>query len=479
MGKWLDRVTNALQTLGGEEHLSKIYSTIKEGFPEDLPKNWKAIIRKELEYNSPDSTNFQGSSPLFYSAKGIGKGVWGINPTVLKWQLNRDLPHYPNHLINDAGPLEEWEARLIKSLIHHFSYNNQQALALFSLPNRDINPARIIEIKSGKTFVEVEAAPPEETARFLEVWPNLNWANGDFGPWLKRATEAHEMMLDALQAYNNPRGKRRHSTFLVLSNIAWTYLLHSFYERNNIKFVYKEGKYWDLEQCVKSGHGPLSEPEKANLQVLIELRNSVVHSLPDESYDSFVAEFLATCINFNSRIVEWFGQMFRMEEAMGIALQFTEFDHEQLAGLKKSRGLVSEPHIAVRKYIDSLDESVVTDPKYALRYGFFPVTKSKPSQTDKAFYFLSDTPKDLDQVSVLFKEIEKKKYSAGEIVILMNDAGYPRFKMHNFIKLWQERDAKNPNKNYAVNLYSSQWMWYENWVEETRTFCQTNASLFD
>lgn len=77
--------------------------------------------------------------------------------------------------------------------------------------------------------------------------------------------KAREAMLSAVQIYNNPLINFKTESFIVLSIIAWTYLLHAHYRSVRIDYRYfsKAGKrkkfdrnrdgslrYWDLWQCV-------------------------------------------------------------------------------------------------------------------------------------------------------------------------------------------------------------------------------------
>ncbi len=101
MSTWLEDVQTALKNLGGEAHLSKIFEEVKR-VRKNLNPSWTRTIQKELERHSSDSSvwnsKYRGKEDLFYSAKGIGKGVWGLRkmfavaPTDLDWfqQLRTD-----------------------------------------------------------------------------------------------------------------------------------------------------------------------------------------------------------------------------------------------------------------------------------------------------------------------------------------------------------------------------------------------------
>ena len=81
MSTWLEDVQTALKNLGGEAHLSKIFEEVKR-VRKNLNPSWTRTVQKELERHSSDSSvwnsKYKGKEDLFYSAKGIGEGVWGL-----------------------------------------------------------------------------------------------------------------------------------------------------------------------------------------------------------------------------------------------------------------------------------------------------------------------------------------------------------------------------------------------------------------
>ena len=90
---WKEEITNALENLGGEAHLSEIYDYIQSQTKKVLPTNWKATIRGTLEKFSSDSKIFNGEEDLYYSAFGLGSGVWGLRnfiPTLKSMDITQD-----------------------------------------------------------------------------------------------------------------------------------------------------------------------------------------------------------------------------------------------------------------------------------------------------------------------------------------------------------------------------------------------------
>jgi len=90
--------------------------------------------------------------------------------------------------------------------------------------------------------------------------------------------KVREALLSAVQIYNNPLISFKTESFIVLSLIAWTYLLHAHYRKKGIDYRYyiKIGKrkkydknpdgsikYWDLKECISKADfdNKLSEAE--------------------------------------------------------------------------------------------------------------------------------------------------------------------------------------------------------------------------
>ena len=91
---WRDDVVLALEEVGGVAHLDEIYQSVEavrrnSGVP--LPVSWRAIVRRELEYNSSDSESYQQRHDLFYSVHGLGRGIWGLRSMLAPTPVAEDL----------------------------------------------------------------------------------------------------------------------------------------------------------------------------------------------------------------------------------------------------------------------------------------------------------------------------------------------------------------------------------------------------
>lgn len=83
MPVWRDDVLEAVRGIGGIGTLSSIYDAVERRRDGPLPASWRAIVRRELEYNSSDSASHQKRHDLFRSVNGIGGGVWALRDVAL------------------------------------------------------------------------------------------------------------------------------------------------------------------------------------------------------------------------------------------------------------------------------------------------------------------------------------------------------------------------------------------------------------
>jgi hypothetical protein len=81
MPTWLEDISAAYANLGGVASYSDLYREIQRIRPGPLPESWQAIIRAVVEDNSSDSARFKGND-RFFSAQGLGGGVWGLRTSV-------------------------------------------------------------------------------------------------------------------------------------------------------------------------------------------------------------------------------------------------------------------------------------------------------------------------------------------------------------------------------------------------------------
>ncbi len=91
---WWQSVESALDNLGGVAPLKAIYAEVRrvrEANGDTTPISLEEVVRKELEYNSSDSSNWHERRDLFFSVHGIGKGIWGLRSSIKAAPAASDL----------------------------------------------------------------------------------------------------------------------------------------------------------------------------------------------------------------------------------------------------------------------------------------------------------------------------------------------------------------------------------------------------
>jgi len=251
----------------------------------------------------------------------------------------------------------------------------------------------------------------------------------------------------AVEVYNKPRTTFRSEAFIALMIMSWTRLLQAFfnstigdryyYKKKNGRYELIDGerKSWELNTCIKK-YGKLSEPVEMNLQFFISLRNKIEHRHIDKrEVDALIfGECQALLYNYESTLMELFGQQYALNESLVYSLQFS---HLRTPTQEKANKAALSKDLAdvvsfVEKYRNSLDDEVYNSQEYSIKLIQIPKI-SNTSRADAAIEFvkwdeLNDEDKAAyDQVAVIIKDkkvkIEAanvKRLKPGEVVQKVN-----------------------------------------------------------
>ncbi|WP_222845796.1 DUF3644 domain-containing protein [Flavilitoribacter nigricans] len=308
-------------------------------------------------------------------------------------------------------------------------------------------------------------------------------------------TKSREAMLSAVQIFNNPNILFKSESFIVLSNIAWMYLLHAYYRTNDIDYRYyklvntrkrydktKRGayKYWELERCINEDKCPIDKVTTSNLRFLIGLRHEIEHQMTTRIDDYLSARFQSCCLNFNHYIKKLFGEKYAIDKHLSISLQFSTLNEEQTDQLKEFTDLPKNIATYINDFDEELTHEMYNDIRFSYRVLYVPKSANRKGQADKVIEFIpanSPEAKGLNKEYVLIKEKEKKKHLPSKIVERMREKGFTEFKMHHHTELWKEKDAKNPDKHLGVTVEGA-WYWYDNWVGIVEEHCKKNDAKY-
>lgn len=305
-------------------------------------------------------------------------------------------------------------------------------------------------------------------------------------------TQSRDAALTAIQVFNSPLISFKSETFIVMMNIAWTYLLHAYFHKNHVEYRYfnrtaksrrfhrtKSGdyKYWDLAKCLSVDECPLDSATKANLRFLIGLRDEITHHMSPD-LDRYVgAKFQAACFNYNRSIKELFRASDGIDQYMTYSLQLQSITRDQLAAPADA-----ELSDNVRSFITEFEKDLTDDELNSERFGyrmfFVPKLVSKAGQADEVVEFIapdSDLAEQLNEAYVVIRDREREKFLPSRIVAMMQEQGFPNFTMYNHTQLWKELDAKNPGKGYGI-VVEGAWYWYQPWVDVVQQHCAENVA---
>ena len=77
--QWIDEIVEAYEFYGGTATYPEIFAYIEQNTTRKLTSNFQNVVRFYVETHSSDSEAYRRENEnLFYSVKGLGKGIWGL-----------------------------------------------------------------------------------------------------------------------------------------------------------------------------------------------------------------------------------------------------------------------------------------------------------------------------------------------------------------------------------------------------------------
>ncbi|MDA5193700.1 DUF3644 domain-containing protein [Govanella unica] len=373
---------------------------------------------------------------------------------------------------NKNGALTYEEKCIIKALLNQ-GWRNQDIQALVNIGREaTINSARITETKNDATII----AASDEAVEFFKIKKNsydpktgLNLFDHE------RLIRAREAMVLGVQVFNSPAMRFKSEVFTMLMNVAWTYLLHEYYERRNVRIVGKDGRSLLLSQMLDRQDCPLSKGVKDNLKALKILRDDVEHKLLGRADIKWLGLFQACCLNFDKAICDLFGDQITLSHDLSFALQFTKMNLEQLTTLNRYE-IPAHIDAVDARLTEGMTESQIADLEYQFRviYTLDAVTKSRAH-----FQFVqphSVEGKDIRNVLVQHKLADHLyPHKPGDVVTLVQKKAGKVFTKHNHTQAWRKfavrprkgaTQPENTKHDYCVyHAAHNDYTYSDRWVE--------------
>jgi len=272
--------------------------------------------------------------------------------------------------------------------------------------------------------------------------------------------KAQDSAIQAVATYNDPRSSFRTGNFIVLMCIAWTSMLHAYFETKKIKYYYKQpnGRYvkvdgekksWDLSRCIEEIFDE-HDPVRVNLELFTKLRNKVEHRNLPALDQEIVGESQALVLNFEHWIVTNFGRQYSLMDTMFVPIQLTS----SVRVLPKSK-LEQNVVEFVKDFRNIIDSRVMNSQEYSFKAFLVPKIGNHRSSSDMAIEFVKydvSNPEEMEKYDKAIVAIKEKHipvvnhdlYKPGEVIDKLKEHGYD-VNFHWHTQKWKKYKVRPEN----------------------------------
>jgi hypothetical protein len=267
--------------------------------------------------------------------------------------------------------------------------------------------------------------------------------------------KSRESATQAVSTYNDPRSIFRTGNFTVLMIIAWTSLLHAYFEHRKINYFYKKGRFyiringdkkaWELSECIKHVFEE-NNPIRKNLELFIAIRNKIEHRNLPAIDSELMGECQALVINFEEWIRSQFGEKQSLVDTLFIPLQLTSRQNLNLQVSKTERRVLEK----IYAYRSLLDTSVDHSQQYSFKAYLVPKIGNHRNSSDVAIEFIkydSENPQEMEKYEKAIVAIKEK-----QIPVSNEDKLLPSAVLGELKKLGYE---------VTMNWHTNMWKKYE------------------
>ncbi len=320
-----------------------------------------------------------------------------------------------------------------------------------------------------------------------------------------------ESVLTAVEIYNKPKTQFKVQSFITLMIIGWTKVLHSYFHSEGIKYFYKgkdgnfekiDGEYksWDITKCIKE-YKKFDEAVKSNLLFFIGLRNKVEHrDLTDTDIDMITfGECQSFLYNYETFLVEEFGEEYSINENLVFALQFSTYN--TLEQKKSQKRQLSKELIDIKHYIDkyksSLSDEIYDSQKYSIKFLIIPKI-SNTNRSDLSIDFIKEdslTKEEYEKITAVIKDkkiikeaVNAKRYKPSKIIAILRryfklddkikfNASYHHTQLTKYYKIKPLNDEDPFDTNTKYCLYDDthkDYVYTKEWIEFLKNVLSPN-----
>lgn len=366
--------------------------------------------------------------------------------------------------------LDDRERSIAKRLLGE-GQKYQDVLQLINTGRKpSVNPGRL----AGYDTWETEPATDDQLERFRYEKSLVDLRTG-LSPFDdERLFRAREAMIAAVQIFNSPAVLFKLEMFPVLSQIAWTYLLHEYYDRRGEDIEDDDGNTLLLSQMIRRDDCPVKGDIVKNLKAVKKLRDDVEHKTLNSLGRNFWSLFQANCLNFDKTIRQLFGEDAGLNEVLPSALQFSRMD---VSGLANAHKYDLTPEIEAID--DAIADELELDGREGINYKFkVNYSFEKATKGEANIVFKDKGSKAKAAHTILTKKVvgdDLWPHKAMRVVALVNASTDQTFNSHHHQLAWKKygarpyKGAKNPSdtkKDFAhYHAAHKDYTYSDKWVE--------------
>ena len=281
----------------------------------------------------------------------------------------------------------------------------------------------------------------------------------------------------AISTYNDPRSTFRTGNFTVLMIIAWTSLLHAYFEREKVNYFYREenGRYkridgdkkaWELLECIKQVFDQ-TDPVRRNIELFIRLRNKIEHRNMPALDKELVGESQALVLNFEDWLIKEFGEKYALIDTLFVPIQLTRSIKRSLPVSRDEKSAIK----FVKDYRGLLEAEVENSQQYSFKAYLIPKIGNHRSSSDLAIEFVKydpANPKEMEKYDKAVVAIKEKQVPVANMTLLKPSMVLEELKKHGYDK--------------AMNWHTNMWRKYKVRPAnkaKNKSNCKTEYCIFD
>ena len=356
-----------------------------------------------------------------------------------------------------TGSLNDEEKRIVKYLVNQ-GWTNQDIQALVNLERpATINFARISGVKSDAYIQPCSKEEFEDYQRFKRSFDLKTGLNPFTDEKLIKSREAMKL---AVSVFNNPSFQFRAENFSMLANVAWTYLILEYSQKNELPLTRKDGRIISLSDFLKSKNCPFSDGVRKNLTALVKIRDATEHTVLGPYDDQWIRIFQANCLNYEKQITGIFGKRLSLSNEIAFALQFSGLAINQALELA-----ASETPPAIKSINAEIFGAMTEDQKDDLEFQFSVVyTTIESSKSKAAFQFVSPKSAEGKEISNILVKHKPSAithpYTPTQVVELVREKTGKPFSTHDHTKAWKEHGVRPVSDSDTPQLTNLEYCYY-------------------